>query len=878
LVTGLARADDISRLVKDLRSTKEATRRSACHGLGNRGPTAKKAGPALVRALGDQKSSVRSAAQGALIKIGPDCFKAVLGGTRSSDSRVVHGAADVIKAYTRVMPPEKTRPFIPTFINWLRSRHYSLRQAAPECLAASGWNAVPPLLRALGHKDERVRKGAIDALVRIGPPVQDPLLQALGSEKPLIRAAAAACLGQGEFDKTAVSGPLIALLKDPEESVRGAAATALGSVRAKAGIAPLINALNDTEAVSEAARAALDWPAATGEVARRLGTGSARQQAAFEVILVRRGKGAIGDLGKTLQNGAVAGRRVAIRILERITEQHVTEAAARAVERALEDEDREVRIVALRVIGRFSGKWVAASKPVLLRAAQDETDPGMLRAALASLGHLGWSDAGTKAAVFKAMASKDGETRAAAALAIWATGIEPKHGLALLKALLTTTKRPPNERAAAARALGETGANARDVLPALHEIATVAETNAELRVAAIEAAGRILAAGGGIYDGRAERYKRLHSGPRGAAERGLAWLRTTQEKSGEWRPDRFGGRALHRAGVSGLALLALMAPGPQAASDANIRKGLKALLEMQAADGVLGTRAVNDFIVSHGIATQALAEGYALTGDPAARRGAILGVRFIERARNPYLAWRYVPRGGENDTHCTTWMVCALKAAGWAGIAIDPDAYEGARQWIDKLTDPEFGQTGYNMPGGGASRPQGQHDRFPPEKTQSMTASGVWIRQMLGEGGADITRKGYALMDHTRPEWDPDAGCIDLYYWNFGALAFAQAPTRAKKWTAALDLALTSGQVADGAWPAIGVWGNDGGRVYSTAMATLALLARVRFPEGGVDKPLPSAFDANAKAMLKALGDLEKDADKRVAAAASEAQRRIWVR
>jgi hypothetical protein len=481
------------------------------------------------------------------------------------------------------------------------------------------------------------------------------------------------------------------------------------------------------------------------------------------------------------------------------------------------------------------------------------------------------------------MASSDGVTRAAAGLALWETGIDPENGGMLLKSLLRTTKRPPAERAAAARALGETGAYARDILPDLAALAAAADGDTELRVASIEAAGRLLAAGGGIYDGRGKRYARLPAGVRSAADRALAWLRTTQEASGEWRPDRFGGRALHRAGVTGLALLALMAPGPQAASDASVRKGLGALREMQAGDGVVGTRATNDFIVSHGIAAQALAEGYAFTGDPALRRGTRLAVSFIERARNPYLAWRYLPRGGENDTHCTTWMVCALKAAAWSGFAIDPDAYEGARQWIDKLTDPEFGQTGYNMPGGNPSRPEGQHDRFPAERSQSMTASALWMRQMLGvetfDEGKRIARKGYDLMNEIRPEWNPDEGSIDLYYWNFGSLAFAQYPgEQAKRWFEALDMALLPTQAGDGAWPAIGVWGNDGGRVYSTAMATLALLARARFPESGVARMATSAFDEGGQATIEALRGLGKDADERVVAAAQAALRRIWVR
>ncbi|MHC4817351.1 MAG: hypothetical protein ACYTF8_04805, partial [Planctomycetota bacterium] len=206
------------------------------------------------------------------------------------------------------------------------------------------------------------------------------------------------------------------------------------------------------------------------------------------------------------------------------------------------------------------------------------------------------------------------------------------------------------------------------------------------------------------------------------------------------------------------------------------------------------------------------------------------GVNFIVRARNPYMAWRYEPRGGENDTAVTTWCVLALRAGRRAGLDVDPDAFEGARQWINKMTDPEFGQVGYNMPGGLPARPEGLRDRFPPEKSHSMTAAGILSRIFLGEDprASEIIKKGASLCVELPPVWNPDDGSIDMYYWYFATLALYQTGGAYwRKWNEHMKDALVENQhqagsgSRAGSWDPIGVRGREGGRVYSTAMLVM---------------------------------------------------------
>ena len=119
----------------------------------------------------------------------------------------------------------------------------------------------------------------------------------------------------------------------------------------------------------------------------------------------------------------------------------------------------------------------------------------------------------------------------------------------------------------------------------------------------------------------------------------------------------------------------------------------------------------------HGIATQALCEAAYGSHDPQLRTASQKAVDFIEAARTPYAAWRYeAPPLGENDTSITGWMVLALKAAESAHLEVDPDAFDGARNWLDEATKLASGRVGYDERGTLSSRIAQVNDHFPPER------------------------------------------------------------------------------------------------------------------------------------------------------------------
>ncbi|HEX5138940.1 MAG TPA: prenyltransferase/squalene oxidase repeat-containing protein [Planctomycetota bacterium] len=344
-----------------------------------------------------------------------------------------------------------------------------------------------------------------------------------------------------------------------------------------------------------------------------------------------------------------------------------------------------------------------------------------------------------------------------------------------------------------------------------------------------------------------------------AVELGLKWLADHQDvdEDGKWDCDDFmkhdpaddkcdgAGGALYDVGVTGLAILAFLGAGYTDRGSAkenryakNVRAGLRFLMQSQSDDGVFGTRATHAFMYNHAIATLAMCEAFWMTRNPRYKKPAQDGLNFIAMARNPYLAWRYEPRGGENDSSVTGWCVMALKSGKYAGLEVDPDAFEGARQWIDKMTEPNFGQVGYNAPGGMPARPEGKQDKFPAEKSHSMTGVGILCRIFLGEDPktSEIIRKGANLCVDLPPKWNPDDGSIDMYYWYYATLALFQVGgTPWKKWNDAMVDAIVKHQNLQGtgsrtgSWDPIGVWGDDGGRVYSTAVLVMCLEIYYRY-------------------------------------------------
>ncbi|MDJ0973674.1 MAG: hypothetical protein QNJ98_04380 [Planctomycetota bacterium] len=355
----------------------------------------------------------------------------------------------------------------------------------------------------------------------------------------------------------------------------------------------------------------------------------------------------------------------------------------------------------------------------------------------------------------------------------------------------------------------------------------------------------------------------------------LRWLAAHQSPDGRWEAEGFDkwcdfkpnmgerpdgkGKQMYDVGVTGLALCAFLGAGYTHRGNHEFRKtvsrGLRYLKTVQDPEGCFGARAGPNYIYNHATAALAMVEAYGMTNSPILKGSAQRCLEFIGLARNPYFAWRYGVKPGDNDTSVTGWMMMAIKSAKLvnehaqkqgkpAPLAVDDDAFDGIRAWLDKMTDPDYGRVGYITRGSGPARPKELVDRFPGEKSESMTAVGLLARLFMGDDPrkSETMQKYAHLLRELPPTWNPSDGSIDMYYWYYGALAMYQMGDSVggkRNWTTwrkAMEKAILETQRKDtdfclykGSWDPIGPWGPDGGRVYSTAMMAMCMMVVERY-------------------------------------------------
>src|SRR5262245_45798942 len=99
-----------------------------------------------------------------------------------------------------------------------------------------------------------------------------------------------------------------------------------------------------------------------------------------------------------------------------------------------------------------------------------------------------------------------------------------------------------------------------------------------------------------------------------------------------------------------------------------------------------------------------------------------------------------------------------------------------------------------------------------------------------------MIKKGADICCELPPKWNPDDGSIDMYYWYYATLAIFQVGgTHWRKWNEAMVEAIVKHQhpkgtgSRTGSWDPLCVWGDDGGRVYSTAVLVMCLEIYYRY-------------------------------------------------
>ena len=224
---------------------------------------------------------------------------------------------------------------------------------------------------------------------------------------------------------------------------------------------------------------------------------------------------------------------------------------------------------------------------------------------------------------------------------------------------------------------------------------------------------------------------------------------------------------------------------------------------------------------SHGMATFALCEAYAMTGDkrlePAAKAAIAYTLGGQIRTSG---GWRYrqiESPGEQGDTSQLGWQLMALKSAEMAGIDVPQSAHDGIVRFLKNVSSGASGGKASYRPG---ERP-----------SQSMTAEALVCRQFLGmaRDNPASDEAGNFLLQKL-----PSDNQINLYYWYYGTLAMYQLQGEYwQRWNEAMQNTLirrqrTDGD-ADGSWDPDCIWAGYGGRVYCTAMSALCLEVYYRY-------------------------------------------------
>ncbi len=315
-----------------------------------------------------------------------------------------------------------------------------------------------------------------------------------------------------------------------------------------------------------------------------------------------------------------------------------------------------------------------------------------------------------------------------------------------------------------------------------------------------------------------------------AVQAALAWLAGAQAADGRWNAAEHGAgaerfvQAHHRHGagaridhgVTGLALLAFLGAGNSHRDGPHaevVERGIRFLVGRQRHDGSLaGDAEFFAELYCHGMATIAVAECLALTGDEALRPPLARAVARTLAMQHPQTGgWRYAA-GDRGDTSQCGWQVMVLASARNAGMNGFEGAESRARGFLQSVSS--------GAAGGLAAYRHGQRP------TMAMTAEALYCRLLLGMPAGQPAATEALGMIAASP---PTAANYNAYTWYYATLAaFHAGGPHWERWNGDLQAALLplqrrrSGPL-DGSWDPDPVWGGHGGRVYSTALSAMTL-------------------------------------------------------
>jgi hypothetical protein len=310
-----------------------------------------------------------------------------------------------------------------------------------------------------------------------------------------------------------------------------------------------------------------------------------------------------------------------------------------------------------------------------------------------------------------------------------------------------------------------------------------------------------------------------------AVERGLRWLAAHQEYDGAWRFDHRGGpcrgmcrdhgSAATTTGATAVALLAFLGAGythEGGEYERVVRDGIY-YLKGRMLDTPRGGDLQEGTMYAQGLATIALAEAYAMTGDKDLGLVAQSALDFVLYAQDRSGGgWRYSP-GQPGDLTVTGWQFMAVKSGEMAYLIVPAQSVIDANRFLDQVQSRDGALYGYQTPGDG----------------QATTAIGLLCRMYGGwQRDRPALKAGVAQL----LKWGPSRD--DIYY-NYYATQVLRhfGGDEWERWNMAhrdplIAMQATQGHES-GSWYLPGVHCQPGGRLLSTALAVMTLEVYYRY-------------------------------------------------